>query len=265
MRFVLAVLCASGILIADLRFSAFDDARSVMSTAVAPFRYAGEAPARTAAAVADYFRSRNRLLDEKRSLEEELLRQKVQMRSLDFFLDQNRSLRQLLNLRDRVPGNWMAADMRHEISRLQAGRLGINRGLNDGAAPGMAVVDENGVVGQIVRAEGGSSEVNLIVNPDYWLAARVRRTGQLAILRGIGGAMEIYSMPGNSDLRAGDELVADGGVYPPGYPAGTVGEVSRGVRYLSARVSPASDLYSRRTLLIYKSRQHARPSEAGEP
>ncbi len=212
---------------------------------------------RAADGVRDYFSSRAALLDEKKELEEKLLRQTVQISSLNFFVAQNDELRRLLALRERAPGDWTAADVRQETSQLQQDKIYLNRGVGDDVLPGMTVVDENGVVGQIVRAAADNSAVNLLVHPGQWIAARVRRTGQLAIVRGSGGAMQIYSMPGNSDLRPGDELLAEGGVFPAGYPVGKVLSVSRGVRYLDASVAPASDFYGRRTLLVYARRKAA--------
>lgn len=251
LRFLAAVLFSVSLISADLGLHFFDPLRGQMSLVLSPFRYAGALPVRITDGIRNYFRGRAGLLEEKDALEEKLLKQSVRLSSLDFFVVQNGGLRALLELKERLPGEWIAADVRQETSQLQQDRIYLNRGVNDGVLPGMTVVDERGVVGQVVRGDGDNSVVNLLVNPRQWIAARVRRTGQLAIVRGGGGTMEIYSLPGDSDLLPGDELIADGGVFPEGYPVGSVAEVSRGVRYLSASVIPASDFYGRRTLLIY--------------
>lgn len=250
-RFLAAALFSAALIAADLGLRAFDPLRGRMSLLLSPFRYAGALPSRATDVVRDYFSTRARLSEEIRTLEEKLLEQSVRIRSLDFFVDQNSELRAILELKERLPGEWIAADVRQETSQLQQDRIYLDRGVNDGVLPGMTVVDERGVVGQVVRADGDNSAVNLLVNSRQWIAARVRRTGQLAIVRGGGGTMEIFAMPGDSDLRPGDELVADGGVFPDGYPVGAVAEVSRGVRYLDASVTPASGFYGRRALLIY--------------
>lgn len=251
LRFLAAAVFSASLIFADLGLNLFGPLRGGMSLLLSPFRFAGALPSRTTEAVRDYFRGRTLLLEEKKSLEKQLLEQSVRISSLDFFVAQNRELRALLELKERLPGEWIAADVRQETSQLQQDRIYLNRGVNDGVLPGMTVVDERGVVGQVVRTAGDNSAVNLLVNSRQWISARVRRTGQLAIVRGGGGTMEIYGMPGDSDLRPGDVLIADGGVFPDGYPVGEVAEVSRGVRYLSASVSPAADFYGRRTMLIY--------------
>lgn len=251
-RLLAAVLFSSGLIVADLQLRAFDSLRGGMSLVLIPFRDTAQLPRRLVFVVGDYFGSRTRLLEEKQQLREQLLRQTVRMSSLDFFVTQNEELRRLLSLQERVAGNWIAADVRQETSQVQEDRIYLSRGVTDGVLPGMTVVDEQGIVGQIVRVDAKSSVVNLLANPGQWIAARVRRTGQLAIVRGVGGGeMQIHSMPDNADLAVGDELIADGEIFPAGYLVGTVAEVSRGVRYLSASVEPASDFYGPRTLLIY--------------
>lgn len=251
LRFALAFLFSATLIIADLRLHAFDSLRGNLSLILSPFRYSAELPSRMVTAIDNYFGTRTHLLEEKKLLEEQLLRQSIRLSSLDFFVAQNDELRLLLGLKKRTQGDWIAADVRQETSQLQQDRIYLNRGVADGVLPGMTVVDEKGIVGQIVRADGNYSAVNLLTNSRQWIATRVERTGELALVRGIGGDMEIHSMPGDSDLLPGDELIADGGVFPEGYPVGTVAEVSRGVRYLSALAVPASDFYSRRSLLIY--------------
>ena len=251
LRFLAAVLFSASLTIADLELRLFDPLRGGMSLVLSPFRYAGALPGRVTEGIHNYFTTRTYLLNEKRRLEEQLLQQSVRISSLDFFITQNDELRTLLKLKERLSGRWIAADVRQETSQLQQDRIYLNRGVGDGVLPGMTVVDELGIVGQIVRAAADGSAVNLLINPKQWITARVRRTGQLAIVRGVGGAMEIFSLPGNSDLRLGDELIADGGVFPEGYPIGTVDDISRGVRYLDASVRPASSFYGRRTLLVY--------------
>ena len=251
-RFLAAAVFSSGLIAADLRLGAFDSLRGQMSLALTPFRYAAELPQQLWSATGDYLSARSDLLAEKSELEERLSEQSARVQSLDFFVAQNDQLRALLNLKERIPGRWISADVRRETSQLRQSRIYLQLGVRDGVLPGMTVVDDAGIVGQVVRADAGRSAVNLLSNPRQWIATRVRRTGQLAIVRGAGdGEMEIYSMPGGADLRPGDQLIADGGAFPPGYPVGEVKTVSRGVRYLSASVSPSSDFYEHRTLLIY--------------
>ena len=251
MRFVAAAGFSVILIIADLYGQTLDSLRGDLSRALYPFRYTAELPKRAYVSARDYFLFRENLLAEKQALEEKLLRQTVKLNSLDFFVARNHELRTLMRLVPRLDGRWIAADVHPEIARIRQNQIYLNRGADDGALPGMTVVDEKGVVGQIVRVGASSSEVNLLSNTQQWIAVRVERTGQLAVVRGANDELEIDSMPSNADLRPGDVLRAEGGVFPGGYPVGTVREVSHGVRYVSARVQPTSGFYQRQILLIY--------------
>ena len=263
-RFWAAVAISIALITADLQLSAFDSLRGSMSLSLTPMRYAAKLPQTTWRVVKDYFGSRRALLEEKAALEEKLLRQSVRLRSLDFFFAQNNELRSILSLPEQRPGRWLAADVQRETAQLQSDRIYLNRGIADGVVPGMTVIDNKGVIGQIVRADADSSVVNLLSNRRQWIAARVRRTGQLAILRGQGSNEMIASMSVGADVQFGDELIADGGFFPLGYPVGTVARVLRGVQYIETTVTPASDFYDNHTVLIFISDENTAAQEAEE-
>lgn len=250
-RFGLSVLVSASLIAADLQFQAFGGLREQMSVILTPFHYSAELPSRAVSATKDYFGDRDQLLAEKQEMEDKLTLQELRISSLDFFVTQNAGLRALLNLKESLPGKWLAADIRPNASQIREHRIYLGRGEEDGITPGMTVVDENGIIGQIVRVYADYCEVNLLTSPQQWIAARIRRTGNLAIVRGNGDSLEIYSMHADSDLREGDKLVADGGAFPPGHAVGEISEITRGVRYLNASAKPASGFYDRRTLLIY--------------
>ncbi len=250
-RFAAAMLISASLIAGDLQLRLFDGLREQMSVILTPFRYSAELPSRAVSVTQDYFGDRDQLLAEKQEMADKLTLQALRIRSLDFFVDQNASLRTLLDLTTRLPGKWLAADIRPNASQIQQNRIYLGRGEKDGVALGMTVVDENGVVGQIVRVYADYCEVNLLTNPKQWIAARIRRTGNLAIVHGSGDSLEIYSMHADSDLREGDKLIADGGAFPPGHAVGEISDISRGIRYLNASATPASGFYDHRTLLIY--------------
>ena len=257
-RFALSVLLGGALLYADSGAGALDAARGRMAAALIPFRAVAQFPENAATALAAHMRERESLLAERDNLEAQIRRMRVRANSLDFFAAQNDALRRLLNLRRKLDGEWIAAEAAGDGPRFFAGRLSLDRGQRDGVLPGMAVVDENGVVGQVARVEADASVVNLITDGDQWLACRVRRTGALAVARGVGdggGELSVEFMSKDADLRIGDELIADGGAFPPGYPVGQVISVDRppGDIHLSARIAPRARFTENRVLLVYAS------------
>lgn len=257
-RFVLSAILGGALLYADSGLGAFDDARGRMAAVLIPFRAAARFPQTAMDSAAAHLSDRAALLEERDALKARIRDMRVRANSLDFFAAQNDDLRRILNLRRKLGGEWLAAEVAGDGRRSFSGRLSLDRGQRDGVLPGMAVIDETGVVGQVARVEADASVVNLITDGDQWLACRVRRTGALAVVRGAGdggGELSVEFMNKDADLRIGDELTADGGAYPPGYPVGQVVSVDRptGDIHLRARVAPRAKFAENKILLVYVS------------
>ncbi len=249
-----ALALSCGLIVLDLHFGAFAGARAQMSVLLAPFRFAAELPGRTADGMRDYFARRQTLIDERDELRLLLARENVRLRSLDFFARQNDELRARLKLQKRG-GSWLAADVIPSAAHPHSGRIHLNKGVDDGIMAGMAVVNDGGIIGQIVRADAGASVVRLLSDENQGIAARLRRTGLLLVLRGTGdGEMIAEHISRTADVRVGDALVADGGLFPPGHPIGVIQSKVAGVPHDRAQVVPAADFWSDRVVLVYLGR-----------
>ena len=250
-RFLCALVVSCALVVLDLHIGAFAGARAQMSVLLAPFRFAAELPGSVADNARDYLTRRQTLIDERDDLRLLLAREKVRLRSLDFFVRQNDELRARLNLQRRG-GNWLAADVIPSVAHPHSGRIHLNKGLDDGISAGMAVVNNNGIIGQIVRADAGASVVRLLSDANQGIAARIRRNGLLLILHGSGdGEIIAENIARTADVHIGDEVVADGGLFPPGHPVGVVNNKERGVPHDSANITPAADFWSDRVVLVY--------------
>ena len=85
---------------------------------------------------------------------------------------------------------------------------------------GEAVIDEQGVVGQVTRVFPYMAEVTLVTDKDHAVPVKVERSGVRSVLFGAGAGRppELRFMAPNADIRPGDVLVTSGidGTYPPG-------------------------------------------------
>lgn len=253
-RFLCALALSCALIVLDLHAGAFAGLRAQMSVLLSPFRFAAELPGRAAAGARDYFARRQTLIAERDELRLLLAQEEVRLRSLDFFVRQNDELRARLKLQKRG-GKWLAADVIPSVAHPHSGRIHLNKGLDDGIAAGMAVVNNNGIIGQIVRVDANASVVRLLSDENQGIAARLKRTGALIVLRGAGGGgIAAENLPPTADVRIGDELVADGGLFPPGHPVGAVTSRSRGVPHDKAQITPAADFWSSRIVMVYLGR-----------
>jgi rod shape-determining protein MreC len=173
---------------------------------------------------------------------------------------ENRRLRSLLQLRERLGGEVMAATViGKDVSPFfRVTRVELDRGERDHVRPGMPVVAAQGLVGQIRRTWGRYCDVLLIVDRTSAVDVVVQRTGARGMLRGTGESeryMARIQYLGREDaVRVGD-LVHTSGLGQR-FPASIlVGRVTRIVRqdfglWQEVEVTPAVDFSSVEEVLI---------------
>jgi rod shape-determining protein MreC len=102
----------------------------------------------------------------------------------------------------------------------------ISAGRSDGVVPGLPVIGADGLIGRTIEAGNLAARVLLLTDPASRVPVTVVRTGQAALLVGTNRpSLELRDRVGpDIPLRRGDRLVTsgDGGVFPPGLPAGVV-------------------------------------------
>lgn len=202
----------------------------------APIRWAGEAGVR--------LQSTETLLRENARLTQALRQQQAATLTLDALARENDELRALVGLDASVGQAFITARVLSVDLNPFSHRLVIDRGLGDGLIPGLAVVDQGGLIGQVDSVSAITASVILITDPDHALPVRVARTGDVTLAYGGGldSNLSLPDLPMNVDLVPGDELVTSGlgGVFPPGLPVARVEQVNRpeGQSFAVASASP---------------------------
>jgi rod shape-determining protein MreC len=186
-------------------------------------------------------------------LEEE--RQRLRAEGLE-----NRRLRSLLQLRERIGGDVLPAEVigRDVSPFFRVTRIELDRGERDRVQPGMPVVGTRGLVGQVRRTFGHYCDVLLVVDRSSAVDVVVQRTGARGMLRGTGESERYMSRVqylGREDaVRVGDLLHTSG--LGQRFPASIlVGRVSRIVRqdfglWQEVEVTPAVDFSTLDEVLV---------------
>jgi rod shape-determining protein MreC len=132
----------------------------------------------------------------------------------------------------------------------------INRGEDQSVHTGMPVVTPEGVMGQVVRAVGGSADVMLICDPWSRMGVIIRRTRlrATAVGAGDGKPLTLENVTRDSDLVDGDEVLTSGtdGIFPQGLKVGRVENVQRGLPglFLTANVAPSVNVRKVEEVLV---------------
>jgi rod shape-determining protein MreC len=119
-------------------------------------------------------------------------------------------------------------------------RIVINKGARDGVNLNQAVVDGNGILGQVSRLGPWSAEIILVTDPEHAIPVEITRNSLRSIAVGSGNSGELLLpyLAVNSDVKSGDLLVTSGlgGVFPAGLPVARISGVRRESNQLLAQV-----------------------------
>ena len=121
----------------------------------------------------------------------------------------------------------------------------INKGLKNNIKIGSAVINNAGLVGQIINTSKSYSEIIPITSEDYAVPAIMDNNKENVILYGNGnGGLEIPLFPASSSILINDTFVTSGagGLYPKGINIGRVVEIksTTSPRFNSIMITPVS-------------------------
>ena len=163
---------------------------------------------------------------ENRRLRQENQRLRVDALWVTDTVDENRRLRGLLALRNRLPVATVAGEV---IARDWGGwvrSLTINRGRGDDVKRLTAVISPEGLVGRIVDVRPSASIVQVLTDPSSTVGAHALRARTTGIVEGEprGTIRFKYMARDGAGLAVDDVIVTSGlgGLFPRGIPIGRV-------------------------------------------
>ncbi len=223
------------LMVADTRFQLTGPVRMTIASVLYPLQWALLQPVTWTRDGFRQVQSLRSAQDDATTLREQLRLQSPRVQQFDQLSQENERLRQLLELRARMPTPGLAAQVLYDAADPYAHKVIIDKGLIHGVSAGAPVLDESGVLGQVTRVYPSLSEVTLVIDADQAIPVLNIRTGVRAVAFGDpslhGGALELRYMGSNADVQPGDILTTSGidGVFPPGLPVARVEKVERRV------------------------------------
>ena len=221
------------LMVADVRLRITQPVRAALAQVLYPVQWLILQPVTALRDVGGYFQSLQSAQRAETELREKLGMQSQKANQVEQLLLENRRLRQLVDLRERVAAPGQLAQVLYDAADPFSRKIVIDKGQGDGIAAGSPVVDETGVLGQVTRVYGAVSEVTLLTDREQAIPVLNTRTGARGVAFGdaslSSGALELRFMAANADVQPGDVLATSGvdGVYPPGLPVARVDKVER--------------------------------------
>lgn len=231
------------LMVADVRLQLARPVREVVATALYPLQWLALRPVLWTQAGGQYFESLASAQASEEAARQKLALQSQRANQIEHLIQENKRLRQLLDLRERLTTPGQAAQILYDAADPYSRKVIIDRGALKGVLAGSPVIDEAGVLGQVTRVYPMTSEVTLVTDRDQAIPVLNTRTGVRGVAFGDSAmrsnAMELRFMAADEDVQAGDLLTTSGvdGVYPPGLPVATVTKVDHRVDPAFARIS----------------------------
>ncbi len=229
---VLALMALSLLLMMlDHRQHHLDTVRRVIGATVYPIQIIVDAPFRLWEWLAESTADRNELQLEVGRLQAERLLTRARLQQLTALRAENDRLRDLLEARTQIRDEIRVAKIMAVDANPYRHNIVIDIGSRDGVYDGQAIIDANGVIGQVLETGLATSQAILISDPSHALPVEVNRNGLRTIANGTGefDRLDLPFLPNNADIREGDLLVTSGlgGAFPAGYPVAIVSSVNR--------------------------------------
>lgn len=226
----LMLLCIT-LMFLDHRDNHLNAARGAISAAVYPLRVIVDAPVRLWHWASETTQSRGDLRVENDRLRAENLLTQARLQRLNALAAENARLRAMLDAREQFEYRVRVAEIMAVDANPFRHSLVIDVGTGDDVYDGQAIVDAEGVVGQVIRTGPMTSEAILISDPGHALPVEVNRNGLRTIAYGTGefSRLDLPGLANNADIEVGDLLVTSGlgGAFPSGYPVALVTTVNR--------------------------------------
>lgn len=255
-RLTLAVLASLALMVADSRYQSFTDIKLYLNSLVSPLQYMANSPRVLLDSASTQLMSRRALLNLTERMERELFLLRDDLLRLRHLEQENQRLRELLGSPVQYDTRRMVAEIMAVDTDPFSHQVVIDKGSRQGVFEGQPVLNEQGVVGQVISVGQTTSRVLLITDISHGIPVRVARNDIRAIASGSGrlDRLVLDNITRNTDIQQGDVLLSSGlaGRFPEGYPVGRVTHVGyeEGQPFADIRITPFAALDRVRYLLL---------------
>jgi rod shape-determining protein MreC len=229
--FLALAIVSIAMMVADKRYDQLERVRGWLSAAAYPVQVAVDLPFRIWNRLTESFADRSRLRSENLELTARLRLANLQLQRFAALEDENRRLRDMRENSAGVAERVLVASILNVDLDPFRHRVLLDKGAASGVFKGQAVLDAEGIFGQVSQVHARTAEVILISDAEHAIPVQSNRSGLRSIAVGTGDSdrLSLPFVTVESDLKAGDLLISTGmgGVFPSGYPVAEVTRVER--------------------------------------
>lgn len=260
-KLFLLSLTSLALLAMDQRFEGVQHVRKVAASLTFPLQWLASQPVEFYRYTRSLAQSQTALQAQNRQLSAENIRLQAAAHQNSALEKEVGELKSVLGLKQEGFGTSVAAEVVSNGRNFTSNLLVIDKGAESGIRQGDAVIDHNGLVGQIIQVRRLSADVRLISANDLMVPVSVARTGVRSLMYGEGNGIALRYFPQDADLQKNDLLLTSGmdSVYPAGIPVARVTEAAKntGTAYYRSTLQPVAGLNVSKYLLVLQQKQAA--------
>jgi len=229
----------------------------------APFYWVTNIPSKIGLWFDDRFTAKQDLLEENQILRNQLLIHQGKLQQMATLAAENLRLRHLMNSSEILQDRILVGELIGISPDPKVHKVIINKGSDDGIYMGQPVLDEFGLMGQVVSVSAYTSQVLLITDNNHALPVQVNRNGLRTVAEGLGDLyqLRLRHVSSTMDIQEGDLLVSSGlgQRFPVGYPVARIESIVHdpGKSFATVVARPAAHLNrSRHVLFVFSRDEH---------
>jgi len=267
-KIVTIIIVSIILMMVDHAHDSLAPVRSTLAVAMQPLQIAAELPGEFTEYLGHYF-DRGELISDNEALSQKVLLLKVRLQRLAALEAENERIRALLASASSLDQNVLIARILSVTPDPYRHYIKLNKGSADGVFVGQALIDANGIMGQITDVTPLDARAILITDANHGIPVEINRTGLQTIAQGTGKSdqLRLPFLANNSAVEAGDLLVSSGlgGRYPAGYPVAKVTRVKHqpGDEFLDVIAEPTAHLNRGREVLLVWTRDSSLQADDG--
>ena len=256
--FVILIICSIVLMSLDHRYHMHTHLKQKIVLVRTPFQWIINAPSRLIASIDYYLSEQNKLRQQILLLKTEANLFQLNQQKLRLLENENRELRKVLNIKNVIKNEIIVGEIVLPSHSNGVSQILINKGLDDGISLGSPVMNNQGLVGQVVRVDKNLSTIKNITSNNFAISA-VSESGAISTLVFGNGSpyLKIYRLPAYEKLVVGGYLLTSGldQIYPKGIKIGKVIKIipTNNIQFNEIIVQPMTSPESFSQVMIIKS------------
>jgi rod shape-determining protein MreC len=228
-------LISIALLFIDTRYHYLEGIRRVVAVALYPLQRAAQLPGELVSDIGRYFVSQQALTEENTVLKRQLVEQRRRAQAYRATQQEKCAPARAARSGSRYAAGASRRSALHRAAIRSRQKPLRRKGVDSEIQAGEAVIDADGVVGQVTRVYPYMAEVTLVTDKDHAVPVQVQRSGVRSVLYGSGAGRraELRFMAPSRRHPGGDVLVTSGSTA-------RIHRASRRARRHARRATPAN-------------------------